>query len=227
MELEKPVYIYTLSSPNDLNNIKYVGKANDLYHRMASHITPCNIKTNTPKNAWIKSLLRNGERPVCELVDIVPHKEWQFWERYWISQFKAWGFNLKNINLGGEGNNSPRTEAFKEHLRKTTKGRKSYVRTPEILERVSVAAKKRHKDYPESYNKTIEKLQIAAQESNKKRLKPVTQLSFDGKVIDQFIGVNEAARKINASAGNITAACKGKLKTAYGFKWKYTLLKEW
>jgi len=30
-------------------------------------------------------------------------KVWKFWECYWISQFKAWGFKLTNNNDGGGG----------------------------------------------------------------------------------------------------------------------------
>lgn len=38
-----------------------------------------------------------------ELIDEVPDDEWRFWESYWISQFKAWGFKLTNKNSGGGG----------------------------------------------------------------------------------------------------------------------------
>lgn len=29
--------------------------------------------------------------------------DWVFWEQYWISQFKTWGFKLTNETNGGEG----------------------------------------------------------------------------------------------------------------------------
>lgn len=38
-----------------------------------------------------------------EVLDIVENDEWQFWEQYWISQTKAWGFNLTNLTIGGDG----------------------------------------------------------------------------------------------------------------------------
>ena len=37
------------------------------------------------------------------LLDEVEENNWEFWERYWIQQFKQWGFNLSNKNNGGGG----------------------------------------------------------------------------------------------------------------------------
>lgn len=38
-----------------------------------------------------------------EVVDIVFDSEWEFWETYWIHQFKTWNFDLKNGDDGGKG----------------------------------------------------------------------------------------------------------------------------
>ena len=37
------------------------------------------------------------------LLDVVDDTDWKFWEIYWISQFKTWGFSLYNSNNGGGG----------------------------------------------------------------------------------------------------------------------------
>jgi len=36
-------------------------------------------------------------------LDFIEEKEWKFWECYWIEQFKCWGLNLDNKNVGGGG----------------------------------------------------------------------------------------------------------------------------
>lgn len=46
-----------------------------------------------------------------ELIDEVPDNEWRFWESYWISQFKVWGFQLENKNSGGGGLDNHSQEA--------------------------------------------------------------------------------------------------------------------
>ena len=52
---------------------------------------------------------------------------------------------------------------------------------------------------------------------------PVVMCDLDGAGIMEFDSVNEAARKIHSIniAGNITECCKGRRKTACGYKWKY------
>lgn len=43
-----------------------------------------------------------GLKPIIEIIDEVPVSEWEFWEIYWISQFKTWGFDLTNGTEGGD-----------------------------------------------------------------------------------------------------------------------------
>ena len=96
-------YIYTLSHPIT-NEIKYIGKTINLKQRLSAHISDAKInKKNNMVSNWIKSLLNNNLKPKMEIIDETPHNNWGELEQYWISQFKSWGFNLKNITLGGEG----------------------------------------------------------------------------------------------------------------------------
>ena len=50
--------------------------------------------------------------------------------------------------------------------------------------------------------------------------KPVDQLDLNGNYIRTFPSVNEAERN-GYTSQNVSAAAKGKLKTAYGFKWRF------
>ena len=97
--IEQKTYIYTLTDPRN-NQVRYVGKSNNPTKRLYCHIG------RTEKNhkyCWLKSLANEGHQPLLDIIDEVPIDEWVFWERYWIAQFRAWGFNLTNLTDGGEG----------------------------------------------------------------------------------------------------------------------------
>lgn len=96
------IYIYTLSDPFT-NEIRYVGKTNDINKRLVDHCKKCNLKNNSYKNNWIELLLSKNKKPKIEILDEVFDDEWQFLEKYWIEQLKQWGFNLTNMTSGGEG----------------------------------------------------------------------------------------------------------------------------
>lgn len=98
------VFIYTLS--DESGNIRYVGKTKQyLKQRLYSHIKECYSNRKSHKISWIKSLLNKGERPIISVIDEVFDEDWQFWEVYWIEQFKQWGFKLTNQTEGGQGGN--------------------------------------------------------------------------------------------------------------------------
>jgi hypothetical protein len=56
-----------------------------------------------------------------------------------------------------------------------------------------------------------------------KRSRPVEQYDLKNNKINEFLSMTEACLSLNkpGRAGDITAACQGKQKTAFGFKWKY------
>jgi hypothetical protein len=95
------IYIYTLS---DNLGVRYIGKTKDIKTRLYRHVYEANKKGKKNKrSSWIKSLLNKGEKPIIQIVDEVEGYEWEFWEKYWINQFRSWGFNLVNDSDGGEG----------------------------------------------------------------------------------------------------------------------------
>lgn len=51
--------------------------------------------------------------------------------------------------------------------------------------------------------------------------KQVLQFSKDGEFIAEYPSTREAGRKIGCNPSNICACCKGKLKSANGYIWKY------
>lgn len=55
----------------------------------------------------------------------------------------------------------------------------------------------------------------------KGKRRKVNKLTMNGKFLEQFDSVSDAARSVNGSSGNITITCQGKNYYAYGFKWEY------
>lgn len=143
------VFIYYLSDIQ--GNIRYVGKTKNIPRkRLYKHIEECKSDKPTHKINWIKSLLNKGERPIIEVVDEVPEQEWQFWEEYWISQFRQWGFNLTNLTNGGQGGNGYRHTLYsKEIMRKSKLGSKL---SEEQKEKISSSVKQKYVDNP-NYNR--------------------------------------------------------------------------
>jgi len=118
------VFIYTLAEP-DSSVVRYIGQTKNPKNRFYRHIY--DAKNDGRKNkrcSWIKSLLNKNQRPIMEIIDEVDIKEWIFWEQYWICQFKAWGFNLVNETIGGEGSyNHKHTALTKERMSLVKKGK--------------------------------------------------------------------------------------------------------
>lgn len=168
--MSKIVYIYTLSDPKN-GQVRYVGKTEYVDKRLHQHIRDCN-KSNNHKNCWIKSVLKNGQKPIFNILDEVEKNNWQYWEIYWIAQFKSWGFNLVNSTDGGEcgpihfgdANPSKRLEV-REKISKALKGKKV---SDETKEKLSQYKGENHHGYGKpSWNsgiKTSEEVKIKLRE---------------------------------------------------------------
>ena len=97
-------YIYTLSNPEDADDIRYIGKTNNLKSRLKRHMSKDHLKDSwTSKNKWLLYLKNNNMKPIMEILDTGNEKNIDDLEKYWISQFKSWGFKLKNETEGGDG----------------------------------------------------------------------------------------------------------------------------
>lgn len=161
-------------------------------------------------------------------IDEVIDDEWKFWEKYYISLFKSWGFMLSNQNDGGGGATrytieqcekiSKRKLGMKYHMSKESKKSKSekltgLKRSEETKQKISTA-KQGHECY--SNPSRSEKLR-----KNSSLKKEITQYSLTGEKIQTFSSANEAGRYINKSGNQIADCASGRQKTAFGYIWKY------
>ena len=61
----------------------------------------------------------------------------------------------------------------------------------------------------------------AKKRANGKKSKPVLQYDLQDNLINEFPSLMQVYRELGFGQGNIVNCCKGKLKQAYGYKWKY------
>lgn len=191
------VNIYTLSNPETLE-IRYVGKTkHPLNRRLNGHIW--NRKSNAKVSKWVLSLYRKGCYPIIELLEECNEDNWEDTERYWIAQFKTWGFTLMNTAEGGESGCSGYNHT--EEAKRAIAEKNSKPKSLEWMENTRVAMTK-------TVSKTIIQLDI-----NNNFIRRWDSFCFAAKDI--------RPNNYKAAIKNIHACCNNKRKSAYGYKWKY------
>jgi hypothetical protein len=94
--------IYGLKDPFT-NEIRYIGKSVNGLDRPKEHFKPCNLKGNTHKINWIKSVLNRNKRPEIVIIEEYNNSEDLFAaEAFWINYYKLNG-NITNCTDGYEG----------------------------------------------------------------------------------------------------------------------------
>ena len=234
------IIIYTLTDPRD-GLIKYVGKTkNSLIRRLQCHESDARSrKTRNPNINWIKSLLSDGFHPIIEEIEKVDDAEWEHSEMFWIGQLKAWGFELKNMTIGGDrgGDWTGKHHSIetKAKIGKANEGSKNgffgKTHSPEHKKKLSLLAKnnKGRKMSEAAINKLKNHVRSEDHKrnlslsllNNPKLTKKIYQYSMDGKQVAIWDSMKLAAESMGKDSSPIVAVCKGKRKTAYGYVWSY------
>lgn len=125
VRMNMTTYIYALVHP-ETKEIRYIGKSNNPKKRLWEHHQLSRLKSQTHKNNWIKSLLKQGLRAEFIILEECNETNWKEREKFYIKQTP----NLTNTVDGGSG-----------------EFRKSYAPeiTDEIRQKISESIKKRHK----------------------------------------------------------------------------------
>jgi len=208
------IYIYTLSDPIT-NEIKYCGKTKDIKERLSGHLKE---KKRIDKFNWIKNLKNNNLKPRIEIIDEVDDNGWDFWEKYWISQLKTWGFELLNKTDEYSVTGFKHSEETKKIISEKQIGRKM---SDEWRENISKG--KKGVKFSDSHIKNLSNSHIG-QISNLK----IKILQIDiktGEILNNFESITNAYKYLNLDFKNsslISTACKGNIKSAYGYYWCYS-----
>ena len=177
----RKVKIYVLKHP-DTNEIRYVGKTTRmLCQRLGNHIYNAKkTKHNRHLSNWILSILKEGKRPIIELIEECDHSVWQEREKYWISYYP----NLINATEGGDGSEGFRhSEETIKKLRAVNKGRKHTKEFKEAMSKrlkgkplspehvAKIAASNRGRKASDETRKRLSESHKGIKQSKKARLK--------------------------------------------------------
>lgn len=212
--MNNSTFIYSINCPFS-NMPKYIGKSNDPEWRLYTHL---HNNRKTKLNCYIKSLKKQNYLPLIEIIDEVSIVEWEFWEQHYISLYKSWGFNLKNMTFGGEGNKMTHlSEKHKQNIRKNSpfKGKKlptrSYTHSMNIS--LSKTGKKINRIYTEQERKRV------GINNSMLKTKLVLQINQLGLIVNEFHSLNQAMEiSKNTTIGK---HCKNGSKCRKGFYWKW------
>lgn len=233
------IKIYTLKHPIT-NEIRYIGKTkNELYLRKWQHISAATRKSVTNYNSnWVKSLLKVNLKPIIEELDCSEDSEYAcFLEKYWISQFKTWGFRLTNLTLGGEGTIGITPKDSVKYLKAISvlqydltgnfiQEFKSYGDAKRYLKiKSSTAIKKAVRNKSTCFNfqwreKNNETLLNIGTRDFKNRIRKINQYDLQGNFIKTWNSSSEIAKHYDLWSCNIIRACRSS-KSCGGFLWEY------
>ena len=207
------VFIYTLEHPIT-NEVRYVGKTKNPKMRFHNH---CNKLHNekTHKRNWINNLRKENLRPVMEILDEVEESEWKYWEKFWIEQFRQWGFNLVNHTSGGDGLTIGNITSFKKGHRPWNYG----TRKPKILKgnrgRTENSIKNQFKKGVKPWNTGIKGVKL-------KHDKNVYQFNKERTImIRKWNTAKEAGNTLNINIEGIGQCARGNSKSCGGYYWNY------
>ena len=235
----KTTFIYTLSTKEEPNNIRYIGKTDNPKDRIERHIQPYYLNEGTYKANWLKSELNKVNTPILTVIDEVYFAEWQFWESYWIEQFRAWGFKLTNGTTGGEG-----LILTKDLINKRTKTRMDNTalkiidkikfyniqknnnlwygeRVCNNCNKIVIYKKEKRFDLIKELKRVNEENRICEECHLKRKKKQIIQLDNNGNKLNVFESIRYAEMKTGIDRASISRCCQNKQNTAGGFKWKF------
>lgn len=196
-------FIYTLSNPTT-GEVRYIGKTNNCYQRYRHHlVSSANPKSH--KRNWINSLKKKNLKPILEIIDEVSDTEWQFWEHYWIIQFKAWGFNIVNHTNGGEGLTMGNETSFKKGFTPWNKNKPGY------------NTSKKGQSIPQEVKDKISKTLEGHSYTPTRKVLQLNKITM--KQINSFSSIQEASDKTDILYSSICNALSGRSKTAGGYIW--------
>jgi len=100
----KTTFIYGLIDPRT-KQVKYIGKSNNPEKRLIEHMCESKSKDGcgTKKENWINKLCKLNLNPVLKIIDEVKIEEYEYWEEFYIKEYKYDGIELLNYDEKGVG----------------------------------------------------------------------------------------------------------------------------
>lgn len=144
-------------------------------------------------------------------------KNWRRWEKYYIKKYRDLGYQLENRNEGGGGADVVSQETIDKIKNHPTRGKQ--------ISKANKGKTMAHKGKPfskEHKAKIKATRDFLKTRKNTWQPKPVLQYDLNGNFIKEFVSQQEAQYIMGKpKSDGIGAVCRGKQKTAYGYKWKF------
>ena len=192
---------------NQLTYIYYLHKGNNIPFYVGKTIRKDNSRLNAHKNSLKENIY-------LEIIDEIPTKEWEFWERYYISLFRSWGFGLINKNNGGGGciTHNVSKEA-RDKISKYHKGKsKPFSKEHKINHKKSYNNRK--VTWGDNISRGLKGRKITWEQGNVgKPSTNILQYDLEGNFIKEWSSIKEAELHYNPGmSNNIGACCRNKQK---------------
>ena len=241
-------YIYV--RPNLINGKKYVGQATTKRFKERQNRWN-NLNQPYAGPAINNARAKYGiEAFGFEILKECDDKELDYWEKYYIKELNTKVPNGYNLTDGGDGvkgchiseehkkkistklKGKHLSEEHKKKIGKANKGKKrseEYKNNLSVLYRGRSITEETRKKMSEKAKgrKVTEETRKKLSENHKgkyntKCSKPILQINrHTNEVIAEFPSIIQVQRDFGYDNGAISKCCKGKLKSAYNFIWKY------
>lgn len=207
-------FIYKIT--NDVNGKIYIGKTlHNVDKRWKEHINDSK-REHTENRPLYRAMNKYGiDNFHIETIEECSDELVEEREVFWIKEYNSFGKNGYNATIGGDG--------------------KPYVHRALILwlwlgnmnitevARITLYDKGTISKTLKSYGVTSKEISDRASRSPINATKSVAMLDMESNFIKKFSSIADACVYLhkNPRSPHIGEVCKGKRKTAYGFKWKF------
>jgi len=170
---------------------------------------------NSRKSSHKKTYGENICYDYIDEVESLNQKDWKPLEGFWIQYFKFLGFEVLNKNEDGGNGTSYYSKETKIKMSISKKGKKHKPHP------TGICHGKTGSKYTEEQKQNITNAKLG--QTYPTLYKSVEQYDLNGNLKAIYSSIREAniAMGKDKDIGSIGKCCKGKLKTAYKFKWKY------
>lgn len=222
----------------------YVGQSENIERRLNTHknwfSNPTRIINRHLYNYAKKYPLECFEFGILEYCDLEQLDEK---ELYWFTVYKSNSFNVRPEPVSNRG--IERTEEFCAEMKRLAnekflnenylkKHREAMNNRGEHWRKSIKESAKKRADNPEWRKKNLE-MSKSEDVINKKKIsnfnkglsRAVAQYTIDDKFVDYFISAGEAGTLLCVGAENISTCLRGRIPSAYGYKWKYLTNEEY
>jgi len=175
-------------------------------------------KTQNSKQRLTTHRNKRGKSTFMEIIDEVSINEWRFWEIYYISLFKSWGFILTNKNKGGGG-----FDKMDQNTKdKISKSKLGYIQSEETRFKRSIAMK--NIPFSDEHKSKIKLTRgFLKGRQSPWNYKPILQYDMKENFIKEWPSQMEAFKSFDRTTkgDGIGACCRGEQKSAFGYIWKF------